>query len=101
MPRPVVIFEDSGFENLLPLTYTRPACMLRCGIVTLGEKVAASYPAASGIVLHTRDYVAPAIAETQKNVAVNEPIDAGRFEFTVPDDVDVVGKPVAATLPAD
>ena len=36
-----------------------------------------------------------------KNVAVNEPIDAGRFEFVVPDDVDVVGKPVAAKLSAD
>ena len=36
-----------------------------------------------------------------KNVAVNEPIDAGRFEFVVPDDVDVVGTPVAATLSAD
>jgi len=36
-----------------------------------------------------------------KNVAVNEPIDAARFEFAVPDDVDVVGKPVAANLPAD
>ena len=36
-----------------------------------------------------------------KNVAVNQPIDAGRFEFIVPDDVDVVGKPVAANLSAD
>lgn len=31
-----------------------------------------------------------------KNVAVNEPIDAARFQFAVPDDVDVVGKPVTA-----
>ncbi len=36
-----------------------------------------------------------------KNVAVNEPIDAGRFEFVVPDDVDVVGRPVAANSSAD
>ena len=36
-----------------------------------------------------------------KDVVVNEPIDAGRFEFIVPDDVDVVGKPIAATLSAD
>jgi outer membrane lipoprotein carrier protein len=36
-----------------------------------------------------------------KNVVVNEPIDAARFEFAVPDDVDVVGKPVAAKLTAD
>ena len=36
-----------------------------------------------------------------KNVAVNAPIDAARFQFTVPDDVDVVGKPVAANLISD
>lgn len=33
-----------------------------------------------------------------KNVAVNAPIDASRFQFAVPDGVDVVGKPVAASL---
>ena len=36
-----------------------------------------------------------------KNVVVNEPIDAARFEFAVPDGVDVVGKPAAAKLSAD
>ena len=36
-----------------------------------------------------------------KNVVVNEPIDEARFEFAVPDEVDVVGKPVAAKLTAD
>ncbi len=36
-----------------------------------------------------------------KNVVVNEPIDAGHFEFAVPDDVDVVGKPVAANRTAN
>lgn len=35
------------------------------------------------------------------NVAVNEPIDAGRFEFVVPADVDVVGQPASAILTAD
>ena len=33
-----------------------------------------------------------------KNVTVNAPIDASRFRFAVPDGVDVVGKPVAASL---
>jgi len=35
------------------------------------------------------------------NVAVNEPIDAARFEFVVPDDVDVVGQPASPDLTAD
>lgn len=36
-----------------------------------------------------------------RNVVVNEPIDASHFEFAVPEDVDVVGKPVAANQTAD
>ncbi len=32
------------------------------------------------------------------DVKVNEPIDAGRFEFAVPEDVDLVGTPVAADI---
>jgi len=34
------------------------------------------------------------------DVTTNEPIDATRFEFTVPDDADLVGTPVAAEEPA-
>ena len=70
MARPVVVFEDQGYLNFQPLTYTRPVCRLRCGIVTLWEKVAAAYPSAP-IVLHTRDYVAPVVAEEIQEVKVN------------------------------
>lgn len=34
------------------------------------------------------------------DVTTNEPIDAGQFSFTVPDDVDLVGVPVAAESPS-
>lgn len=34
-----------------------------------------------------------------ENVKVNEPINATRFEFEVPDDVDVVGVPATAAIP--
>jgi len=70
MARPVVVFEDQGYLNFQPLTYTRPVCRLRCGIVTLWEKVAAAYPSAP-IVLHTRNYVAPVVAEEIQEVKVN------------------------------
>ncbi|MFQ5807206.1 MAG: GlmU family protein [Phycisphaerae bacterium] len=71
MSSPVVIFEDQGFANLLPLTYTRPACRLRCGIVTLWEKIAGAYPSAA-VVVHARDYLAPLVGEELKEVAVNK-----------------------------
>jgi hypothetical protein len=32
------------------------------------------------------------------DVKVNEPIDAARFEFIVPDDVDLVGTPAIAVV---
>ncbi len=35
----IVIFEDEGWRAFLPLTHTRPACDLRCGIFTLRERV--------------------------------------------------------------
>ncbi|MCB0763040.1 MAG: hypothetical protein KDC12_16070, partial [Flavobacteriales bacterium] len=33
----VVFFDDAGRTGLLPLTYTRPACELRTGILTISE----------------------------------------------------------------
>jgi len=35
----VVVFEDEGFKNLLPLVYFRPVWELRCGAFTLSEKM--------------------------------------------------------------
>ena len=70
MAKPVVIFEDQGYLNLQPLTYTRPACRLRCGIVKLWEKVAAAYPGAD-IVIHSRDYLSGVIKAEMEGVGVN------------------------------
>ena len=36
-----------------------------------------------------------------RDLAVNAPIDASRFDFVAPDDVDVIGTPVVAEAPAD
>lgn len=40
----IVIFEDRGYENLLPLTHTRAVFELRCGIMLLYEKLIHLYP---------------------------------------------------------
>jgi len=39
MKKNICLFEDSKYEGLLPLVYTRPVFDLRCGILTLREKV--------------------------------------------------------------
>jgi UDP-N-acetylglucosamine diphosphorylase/glucosamine-1-phosphate N-acetyltransferase len=33
-----VLFDDAGWSDLLPLTFTRPACEIRVGILTIKEK---------------------------------------------------------------
>jgi UDP-N-acetylglucosamine diphosphorylase/glucosamine-1-phosphate N-acetyltransferase len=71
MPRPLVIVEDAGYANLLPLTYTRPACRLRCGIETLLDKIMAAYSAPQ-VVVHAREHLAPVVAEELPRVSVNE-----------------------------
>ncbi len=34
----IILFDDSAGQTLLPLTYTRPVCEIRCGILTIREK---------------------------------------------------------------
>lgn len=53
----IILFEDSHYETLLPLVYTRPVCDLRCGILSLKEKVQLHFLEAT-IGLYCRDYLA-------------------------------------------
>lgn len=53
MPDNICIFEDTKYENFLPLTYLRPVYELRCGILMLLEKIKIHFPK-SNLILHTR-----------------------------------------------
>ncbi|MDR1114305.1 MAG: hypothetical protein LBL50_04365 [Candidatus Margulisbacteria bacterium] len=56
----ICIFEDKGYTNLLPLTYTRPAYLLKSGLKTLLEKILIHLPEGqSNIVLHCRKELQP------------------------------------------
>ena len=33
-----ILFDDNSWDNLLPLTFTRPVCEIRTGILTIREK---------------------------------------------------------------
>ena len=39
----ICIFEDEGYANLLPLTYTKPVFELKCGVSSLFEKIKNCY----------------------------------------------------------
>lgn len=70
MKQIICLFEDEGYKNLLPLTYTRPVYDLRCGILTLGQKIIKYYPQSTKIY-HTRRYLAQSIKEKNENNLVN------------------------------
>lgn len=43
MSETIILFEDEGYRQLLPLVYTRPLYDLRCGIFTLRERLSAMF----------------------------------------------------------
>ena len=67
----ICIFEDQGWVNLSPLTLTRPAYELRCGMSSLKEKILRQFPGKE-VILHCRDYLADAVAEENSGFQVNE-----------------------------
>ncbi|MCK5126544.1 MAG: hypothetical protein KAR42_09830 [candidate division Zixibacteria bacterium] len=44
MSNHLVIFEDTDFSNFYPLTLNRPSFFLRCGALSLWEKIARKFP---------------------------------------------------------
>jgi len=70
MGRCLTLFEDGGYKNLQPLTYTRPVYDLKCGISTLREKILRAY-GVEKCCLHTRAYLADLVALQNPELSVN------------------------------
>ena len=66
----ICIYEDLGYQSLLPLTYTRPVYDLLIGIDTILDKIN-RYFNYGNITLHCRDYLKPIVKKTHKNLPVN------------------------------
>ncbi|MGB2960649.1 MAG: GlmU family protein [Bacteroidota bacterium] len=66
----ICVFEDTAYRNLLPLVYLRVTSDLRCGIMTLREKIEQSYPGVP-LSLHCREYLADLVREQNFGVPVN------------------------------
>lgn len=71
MAETICIFEDPQWVKLLPLVHTRPVYDLRCGILTLREKIQRAYPKAK-IALLCRPHLADVVKQQNPNVQVNE-----------------------------
>jgi UDP-N-acetylglucosamine diphosphorylase/glucosamine-1-phosphate N-acetyltransferase len=72
----VCIFEDPQYVNLLPLVHTRPVYDLRCGILTLREKITRAYPKARQALL-CRPYLAEVVRQQNPGIEVNEVQESG------------------------
>lgn len=70
MKQSILLFEDSGFKNLLPLTYLRPVYYLKCGIFTLQEKIESKFHNAK-FILHCREYLKEVVNEQYPNRLIN------------------------------
>lgn len=83
------LFEDERFAQFHPLTLTRPVFELRCGMVSLREKIARQFPHAQHY-LFCRDYLAQQTREALPRCRVNEMPNAAswfvnaRFLFHAP-----------------
>jgi UDP-N-acetylglucosamine diphosphorylase/glucosamine-1-phosphate N-acetyltransferase len=71
MTESICLFEDSSYSNLLPLVYFRPTYNLRCGILTLREKVQHYFPNKT-ISLHCRSFLSDLIKQQNPDALVNE-----------------------------
>ena len=70
MTNQICIFEDQYYRRLLPLVYTRPVYDLRCGILTLREKIQRQY-SSTKTSLHVRAYLADSLRQSNGSVSVN------------------------------
>ncbi len=65
------LFEDIHYTRLMPLTYFRPVYNLRCGMLSLKEKILRLFPKAE-LTLHTRNYLAEYMRLRNPGIKVNE-----------------------------
>ena len=67
----IIIFEDEGYRNLLPLVYLRPTYELLSGILTLRQKIEYHFPKAN-IALHSRKYLEKLLQNENPSTFVNK-----------------------------
>ena len=67
----ICIFEDNRYSQLYPLSLTRPVFDLRCGMVTLKEKIIRQFPEAS-ISLYCRKYLKDLVQQQNTSCTLNK-----------------------------
>jgi UDP-N-acetylglucosamine diphosphorylase/glucosamine-1-phosphate N-acetyltransferase len=68
----ICIFEDDKADNLYPLSLLRPTFELRCGAISLRERILRGYPFARDACYFVRDYLSP-VYRRAAGKPVNDP----------------------------
>jgi UDP-N-acetylglucosamine diphosphorylase/glucosamine-1-phosphate N-acetyltransferase len=68
----IIIFEDSGFSSLYPLTYLHPSFDLKCGALTFKERIELKLGNEHKYSLLCRDVIAPYVKELYPHNKVND-----------------------------
>ena len=70
-PKNIIMFGDDHWYDLLPLTFTRPICELRVGILTIKEKWEYYFNGVASFI--TQDYLAEKypIVIDKDNILIN------------------------------
>jgi UDP-N-acetylglucosamine diphosphorylase/glucosamine-1-phosphate N-acetyltransferase len=70
----ICVFEDEKYENLYPLTLARPAFELKCGYVSLWERMARNFEGTDVcfFLRPDRDYLVPTFKRRVSDKAVND-----------------------------
>jgi len=71
MKTAICIFEDEGFRNLLPLTYLRPVYDLKCGMLTLREKITKQLTS-KDVILQVRTSLQKVLTERYPGIPINK-----------------------------
>ena len=93
----ICIFEDQHYRQLVPLVYTRPVYDLRCGALTLRQKIQRAYPGVP-VHLHTRNFLADLVRQQNPETVVNQ-VDRRGCLFL--NGRLLAGKDLAKTIPLD
>lgn len=66
----ICIYEDETYKNLLPLVYLQPVYDLKCGILSIREKIE-NYFAGSKLILHSRKTLQNLLRKNNPDINVN------------------------------
>ncbi len=80
MTSKICIYEDKKSENFHPLSLTRPVFDLRCGILTLREKIKLQFPDAD-FILRVRNFLFDTVKENNPDCQINDFSDADSILF--------------------